>query len=366
MANPALIAKAVAVALSDNRIRKGVGWIMAAVLSPIIVIIAIVCGMLSGAATSNASVLELCFGSSSIDASYPVEYRTHIETMRSCFSTLDGYIQSTNGAMENGHSLDSVKVKSIFYSQYFGEADPASYAAQQFVDCFVTYEERTELIDNGDGTTSESTYTVAVPISDLSVIYQNIGNATGTTASYSDMANATDVYYRIAYGTTAPLEADGSNGWDNWIYTPTAEELANLYHSLPEGELGSEIVLQAMTRLGDPYSQALRGQGDYVDCSYLTMWCYGQIGITIPGTAAEQARYCYNNGLTITREDLVPGDLVFWSYEPNGRFMNITHVGIYAGDDMVIDASSTKGVVVYRNIYHTNKQVLYGRPHIEP
>ncbi len=42
-----------------------------------------------------------------------------------------------------------------------------------------------------------------------------------------------------------------------------------------------------------------------------------------------------NNGLTIRKSVLVPGDLVFWSYESNSRFMDITHVGIYAGDGKV-------------------------------
>lgn len=42
--------------------------------------------------------------------------------------------------------------------------------------------------------------------------------------------------------------------------------------------------------------------------------------------------------------------------------MNIGHVGIYAGDGKVVDASSTKKQVVYRNLFDSNKQVLYGRP----
>ena len=65
-----------------------------------------------------------------------------------------------------------------------------------------------------------------------------------------------------------------------------------------------------------------------------------------------------------TKEDLVPGDLVFWSHKPNGRFMNITHVGVYAGNGKVIDAAYSKGQVVYRDLFDSNKQVLYGRPHI--
>jgi cell wall-associated NlpC family hydrolase len=44
--------------------------------------------------------------------------------------------------------------------------------------------------------------------------------------------------------------------------------------------------------------------------------------------------------------------------------MNITHVGVYAGDGMVVDASSSRGKVVYRNLFDSDKQVLYGRPSI--
>ncbi|WP_085170993.1 C40 family peptidase [Paenibacillus barengoltzii] len=81
-------------------------------------------------------------------------------------------------------------------------------------------------------------------------------------------------------------------------------------------------------------------------------------------TAAEQARFCVENGLTVSAADLVPGDLVFWSYENNGRFMDITHVGIYAGDGKVVDASSSRGQVVFRDLFDSDKQVLFGRPEI--
>ncbi|MNP77977.1 outer membrane lipoprotein [compost metagenome] len=81
----------------------------------------------------------------------------------------------------------------------------------------------------------------------------------------------------------------------------------------------------------------------------------------MPRTAAEQARYIVDNNLAIQYEHLAPGDLVFWSYERNGRFMDITHVGIYAGNGKVVDASSSRGQVVYRNLFDGDKQVMYGR-----
>lgn len=83
------------------------------------------------------------------------------------------------------------------------------------------------------------------------------------------------------------------------------------------GENGAKIVRLALSRLGDPYSQPLAGQGNYTDCSYLTQWCHKQVGISIPRTAAAQAEHCVNNGLTIRKEDLRPGDLVFFSHKKN-------------------------------------------------
>lgn len=44
--------------------------------------------------------------------------------------------------------------------------------------------------------------------------------------------------------------------------------------------------------------------------------------------------------------------------------MNITHVGIYAGDGYVIDASSSRGMVVYRPIFGESSIIAYSRPHV--
>jgi hypothetical protein len=147
----------------------------------------------------------------------------------------------------------------------------------------------------------------------------------------------------------------------------TPEQIENLVNNLPVGTKGAEIVRFALSRLGDPYSQSLRGQSNYVDCSYLTRWAYQQAGVshfTAP-TAASQAEYCINNGLSISKAALLPGDLVFWSHKANGRFMNITHTGVYAGGGKVIDASFSRGMVVYRPLFDADKQVVYARPNVK-
>lgn len=230
-----------------------------------------------------------------------------------------------------------------------------------FIDYYVETIEHTETktVDNGDGTTSEETTTTYEYVLHITITSITTEQQADEYCFTSDQKN---ILEEMLSGEFRPLMfallgMDGDTGL-------TSEQLQNLYNDLPEGELGAEIVKLSLSRLGDPYSQPKAGQGNYTDCSYLAQWCYAQVGVSIPRTAAAQGKYCVDNGLTISPNDLVPGDLVFWSFENNDRFMNITHVGIYAGDGMVVDASSTRGQVVYRKLYDTANQVLYGRPGI--
>ena len=364
MADPATIAavvKAAATALSDERTRKTIGWIIAAVLSPLILVVVLVCSLLSGTTNHNNTAVELCFHGGVIPASMPAEYREYIGDMRQSFTLIDNAINDVNAEMEGGDSLDDYRVKAIFYSLFFGAESPSRLEYRKYVDCFVTYEERTRTVENEDDTTSEETYTVAVPITSLPAIYNNIRTLFGEAITYEDQANASEIYYRALYGTAAPIESDDSAMWEDWI----PDQLDGFFSDLPAGETGVEAVRLGLSRLGDPYSQEKRGQGSYTDCSYLVQWVYKKLGINLPGTAAAQGKYCVDNGLTISKSSLAPGDLVFWSHKPNGRFMNITHVGIYAGDGKVVDASSSKGRVVYRDLFDSDKQVLYARPYAE-
>ncbi len=141
-----------------------------------------------------------------------------------------------------------------------------------------------------------------------------------------------------------------------------------IIHDLPTGTLGSVIVQAAFSRLGDPYSMELRGQGNYVDCSYLVQWAYAQAGIFIPGTAAEQARHCVNMGKVIDGSTLRLGDLMFWSYPNNarvaGRFMDIGHVAIYVQNGMMIEAAPSAGCVTYRAVNVQGKPTLFARPYV--
>ena len=53
--------KAAILALTDENTRKKIGWVLAAILSPVILLIAFLCALGSGTASHNLSVVELCF-----------------------------------------------------------------------------------------------------------------------------------------------------------------------------------------------------------------------------------------------------------------------------------------------------------------
>jgi cell wall-associated NlpC family hydrolase len=102
--------------------------------------------------------------------------------------------------------------------------------------------------------------------------------------------------------------------------------------------VGVQAAKAAMEMLGKPYRYGAEGPGSF-DCSGLTSWAFQQVGVTLPRSSSQQARV----GTPVPRDQLRPGDLVFF-YKP------VSHVGIYVGDNMMINAPQTGDVVKYSDI----------------
>jgi cell wall-associated NlpC family hydrolase len=100
--------------------------------------------------------------------------------------------------------------------------------------------------------------------------------------------------------------------------------------------LQHKIISSAEKFLGVPYCWGGTSD-DCMDCSGFVQRVYGNVGVSLPRTAAEQ----FNAAKNINPKDSKAGDLVFFSFTGTG----ISHVGIYAGNNEVIHASSSRGVV---------------------
>jgi cell wall-associated NlpC family hydrolase len=105
--------------------------------------------------------------------------------------------------------------------------------------------------------------------------------------------------------------------------------------ALPDSD--SPILEFAATLLGRRYRYgASRGE---FDCSGFVKRVYQEFGVDLPHSSREQ----FGLGERVPREDLQPGDLVFFR---NGMRGPISHVGIYAGgDDLFLHAARKAGRV---------------------
>jgi murein DD-endopeptidase MepM/ murein hydrolase activator NlpD len=262
MADPATItaiAKAATAALSDERVRKTIGWIIAAILSPFILIIVLICSLLSGTSDHNNTAVDLCFQGGVISGSVPENYRGYVEDMRGSFTLLDGAISSINSEMEEDDSLDAVRVKSIFYALFYGAESPSRVEHQRFVDCFLTYEERTRTVENENGTTSEETYIVAVPILELPVLYANISSAMDISITPEQQANASEIYYRVLYGSSAPTYGNEFDEWSNGLPLSDVPFIGADGFCSPLGEGWRGMVTSEFGYRKDPFTGQTKG-----------------------------------------------------------------------------------------------------------
>ena len=99
------------------------------------------------------------------------------------------------------------------------------------------------------------------------------------------------------------------------------------------GSLGQQAVQVAMQYLGVPYVWGGASPSGF-DCSGLTMYAYAQLGISLPHYTGAQ----WNAGPHVSRDQLQPGDLVFFT-------PSLGHMGMYVGDGSFIHAPHTGDVV---------------------
>ncbi len=229
MAIPAAViaAKAAVAALSDERGRKVIGGIVIALLSPLILIIVVIVSMVSGTANHNNAALQLSFEGGIVSSQVPAEYRQHIENMRQSFVSLENALAdiAAECEFEDGEP-DMLRIKAVFYALFFGANSPQSQADRDFMDCFLTYETRTRIVEVEDGEDYEEEYTAAVPISDLPTVYANVAALIGREITAEDAANITEIYYRVQNGLYTSQLPDSLEGGANGTHARIAEMIA--------------------------------------------------------------------------------------------------------------------------------------------
>ncbi|WP_460037457.1 C40 family peptidase [Streptomyces cavourensis] len=101
-----------------------------------------------------------------------------------------------------------------------------------------------------------------------------------------------------------------------------------------------KVLAFARAQIGKPYVWGATGPSSY-DCSGLTKAAWREAGVTLPRTTWDQVKV----GTRVATSDLQPGDLVFF-------YDDISHVGIYKGDGMMIHAPKPGANVREESIYY--------------
>ena len=99
---------------------------------------------------------------------------------------------------------------------------------------------------------------------------------------------------------------------------------------------------------GKPYVWGDEGPNSF-DCSGLVYAAYKSAGLGWPNWDRLNSALYYRYVKQIPLSEMQPGDLLFYSYD--GSTSKIHHISIFAGDEMMWEARSTKSGLKYSNIY---------------
>lgn len=334
MAAPAavLAAKAVLAAATDQRGRTAIASVIAAVLTPFLLIVTVLMGALSGTASHNTAAVDLTFRGGYLSSSLPADYRMYIEKMRESFSCLEDVLAGINGIAEGG-AVDAYQVKAVFYSLFFGADQPrmGDEDYQRFADCFVDYEERED--EEGE------VYTVAIPISDLETVYGKLAAELGEAITVEDKTNAGRIYVLAKYGRVSP-----ENGLPLGV-------------TMGDGSF-SALLAEASRYIGYPYVWGGSSPATSFDCSGYICWVYTQSGVYyLPCTTAQGI---FDQCAVVPREEAKPGDLVFFT----GTYAcatPVSHVGIYLGGNKMLHCGSPIGYADLTSQYWSGHYYATGR-----
>ena len=184
----------------------------------------------------------------------------------------------------------------------------------------------------------------------------NLREQPNTSSSVlASLSNSTAVSVTGVYQGWYKVSCNGKNGYVHPDYitfaavqTPAPAENkapvtpdSNGVSYTGTSEARAEVLEYAAQFLGTPYVYGGSSPSGF-DCSGFTSYVFNNTVGSIPRVAQSQ----FNATTHVSREELLPGDLVFFGSSAS----SISHVGIYVGDDTFIHSPHTGEVVKYDSL----------------
>lgn len=157
---------------------------------------------------------------------------------------------------------------------------------------------------------------------------------------YVRTANITEIVSQTAK-TTKAAKADAKTNEKNTAVSAQT--------SASGSGNGSKLVAQASKYIGTRYVYGGSSPSGF-DCSGLVQYSLRKLGVSVGRSSSSQ----YSCGISVSKSNLQPGDLVFFS-----RGGGISHVAIYAGNGQVIHAPRAGKTVCYQSLSSLTGSMKY-------
>lgn len=218
--------------------------------------------------------------------------------------------------------------------------------------CKVTYSGKTGYIKqdyvsttgSASNNTSASTGTAAVVKCSSTVNFRSAASTSSTILG--ELKNGTAITVLSTSNGWSKVSYAGKTGYISADYLVTASSgtaisPSNTAASVSISAKRQSVLNYAAQFLGVPYVYGGSTPSGF-DCSGFTSYVFKNTVGSIPRVAQAQ----YDATTRVSRDDLLPGDLVFFGSSTS----SISHVGIYVGSNQFIHAPSTGDVVKYSSL----------------
>lgn len=285
-------------------------------------------GYVSGEYLTGTTATDVALGTGTVKCSSSVNFRSAPNTSSTSY-----------GELKNGTRVNVVGVSSGWYK--------------------VTYNGKTGYIHPDYITLASSSAGTAIAPSNT------VTSTTGTAGTVkcsssvnlrSEANTSSSILAELKNGTAITVLST-SNGWSKVSYagkagyisadylvtasSGTAINPSNTAASVSISAKRQSVLNYAAQFLGVPYVYGGSTPSGF-DCSGFTSYVFKNTVGSIPRVAQAQ----YDATTRVSRDDLLPGDLVFFGSSTS----SISHVGIYVGSNQFIHAPSTGDVVKYSSL----------------
>lgn len=169
----------------------------------------------------------------------------------------------------------------------------------------------------------------------------------GNEAADYAMANLDDINATYNAIMAKPVEKETSNNNGGQTNNSASSEAPATETPASSGSgVGTDIANFALQYVGYPYVYGGTSLTNGADCSGFVMTVYKNFGYSLPRTADDQSLA----GVEVSRENIQPGDLIFYDYGTGV----VQHVAIYTGNGQMVHAANTRLGIISGNAFYSS------------